>query len=99
MVDITIGPNCDNVFIIYKEIKLLKMERFKYLISRFGMIIPFVLTIICLLISKSTVEPHAGNAEIAMWVFFSIFVAWLGSWLVRVGIKWFQTKKEIDEGK
>lgn len=73
------------------------MERVKYLVSRFGMLIPFVLTIICLLISKSTAEPHSSNAEIAMWVFFSVFVAWLGSWLVRVGIHWFKTKKEIEE--
>lgn len=72
------------------------MERFKYLISRFGMLIPFVLTIVCLLIKNSTVEPHSSNAGIAMWVFFSMFVVWLVSWLVRVGINWFKTKKEIE---
>ncbi len=73
------------------------MERFKYLISRFGMLIPFVATIICLLISKSVEAPHAANATIAMWVFFSIFVAWLGSWIVRVIIQSVKVNKEIDE--
>jgi uncharacterized membrane protein len=68
----------------------------KYLLSRFGMIIPFVLTIICLLISKSIEEPHATRAEISMWVFFGMFAVWLISWIVRVMIKWFQTKKEMD---
>jgi len=72
------------------------MERFKYLISRFGMLIPFVLTIVCLFIKNSVAEPHASNAGIAMWVFFSMFVVWLVSWLVRVGINWFKTKKEMD---
>ncbi len=68
----------------------------KYLLSRFGMIIPFVLTIICLLISKSVEEPHATRAETAMWVFFGMFAVWLVSWIVRVMINWFQTKKEMD---
>ncbi len=73
------------------------MEMVKYLVSRFGMLIPFVLTIICLLISKSVEEPHAARTETAMWVFFGIFAAWLVSWIVRVMIKWFQTKKELSK--
>lgn len=75
------------------------MERVKYLVSRFGMLIPFVLTIICLLISKSVEEPHATRTETAMWIFFGIFAVWLVSWIVRVMIKWFQTKKELDSKK
>jgi len=73
------------------------MERFKYLIGRFGMLIPFVLTIVCLLISKSTEEPHSTNAEYAMWGFFVVFVGWLASWLVRVGIHSVKTWKWIDK--
>lgn len=73
------------------------MEKFRYLISRFGMLIPFVLTVISLIIKNSTQEPHSQRAEIAMWVFFSMFVVWLVSWLVRVGIGWWKTKKEFDK--
>ena len=72
------------------------MKMFKYLMNRYGMIIPFVFTIVCLLISKSVGEPHATRATTAMWVFFGMFAVWLVSWIVRVMIKWYQTKKEIE---
>ena len=72
------------------------MQKFISIIARFGMLIPFVLTIVCLFIKNSAPEPHASNAGIAMWVFFSMFVVWLVSWFVRVGINWFKTKKEMD---
>jgi len=72
------------------------MERVKYLVNRFGMIIPFVLTIICLLISNSVEEPHATRAATAMWVFFVLSAGWLVSWIVRVAISWVKAKKEIE---
>lgn len=71
------------------------MERWKYLLSRFGMLIPFVITVVLKLASAGAEEPHAGRLETAMWIFFAIFCGWLGYWLVRVGIHWFKTRKEI----
>jgi len=62
------------------------MERFKYLISRFGMLIPFAIAVICIL----------AGWTIASYVFAGIFAVWLVSWLVRVGINWWKTKKEIE---
>lgn len=73
------------------------MERAKYLLSRFGMIIPFVLTLICLFVSKSVEEPHAYRAETAMWVFAGLFGASLIAWIVRVIINVVKVNKEIDE--
>jgi ABC-type glycerol-3-phosphate transport system permease component len=75
------------------------MERFKYLMSRFGMIIPFVVTIICLLISKSAGEPHASNARIAMWVFLGLFTASLSYWVVRQVIEAVRINKEINDAE
>ena len=73
------------------------MEKLKYLLSRFGMIIPFALTVIMLIVSKSVEEPHAHRAETAMWVFFGLFGASLVIWIVRVVIRAVQVNKEIDE--
>ena len=74
------------------------MEMFKYIMNRYGMVIPFVITVALFLTSKSVEEPHASRLEAAMWVFFGVFVLWLISWIVRVGIKWVQTRKEILDG-
>lgn len=75
------------------------MEKLKYLLSRFGMIIPFALTVIMLFVSKSVEEPHAHRAETAMWVFFGLFGAALVTWIVRVVIRAIQVNKEIDEAE
>ena len=68
-------------------------EKLLYLLKRFGMLIPFAITVILLFVSHSMIgdnneiiNPNYHNVRIAMWVFFGLFVAALITWLVRVGL-------------
>jgi hypothetical protein len=79
-------------------------DKLIHLVKRFGMLIPFVITVILLLVSGSMVgdnneilSAHYQGVRTAMWVFFSIFVVWLGTWLVRVGIHAVKTWKLMDK--
>ncbi len=68
-------------------------DKILYYLHRFGMIIPFVLSVICLL----------SGAKTASYIFAGIFAAYLVYWIVRVIItvvKWDKMfDKERKEGK
>ena len=79
-------------------------EKILYNLKRFGMLIPFAITVILLFVSHSMIgdnneiiNPNYHNVRIAMWVFFGLFVAALITWLVRLGIHAAKTWKWMDK--
>ena len=62
-------------------------DKILYYLHRFGMIIPFVLSVICLL----------SGAKTASYIFAGIFAAYLVYWIVRVIITVVKWDKMFDK--